>query len=74
MPSSQFRSQQPIVPLPNLPQPNFGQSGSGSRQRSGALTPGFSGTPPGHVQPGKLGPPDQFKSDPPVFQVSPPRR
>ncbi len=49
------------------------QSGAGSQQ-SGPLTPGFSGSPGGQVLPGKLGPPDQFKSEPPAWRYPAPQR
>jgi hypothetical protein len=57
-----------------IPQPNPGLSGAASQQQGGALTPGFSGNLPGQVWPGKLGPPDQFQSDPPAWQYPPPQR
>ncbi len=49
------------------------QSGAGS-QSGGPLTPGFSGPPGGHVRPGKLGPPDEFKSEPPAWRYPAPQR
>jgi hypothetical protein len=49
------------------------QSGAGSQQGR-PLAPGFSGPPQGQVRPGKLGPPDQFKSDPPAWQYRSPNR
>lgn len=49
------------------------QSGAGS-QSSGPLTPGFSGSPGGQVRPGKLGPPDEFKSEPPAWRYPAPQQ
>ena len=54
-------------------QPNNDQTRSGSPQ-SRPLTPGFSGPPLGQIKPGKLGPPDKFKTDPPVWQYRSPQR
>lgn len=67
-------SQQPAQP--SLPQSNHGGPGAARPQPgNGVLRPGFSGNPPlGRVVPGPLGPPDQFKSDPPAYQVTQPRR
>ena len=47
---------------------------SGSAQQNGPLTPGFSGTPRGQVTPGRLGPPDEFKSEPPAWRYPAPQR
>lgn len=55
-------------------QPGYGNRMTPSQQYNGPLAPGFSGTLPSMALPGRLGPPDQFKSDPPVFQVAPPQR
>jgi hypothetical protein len=60
-------------PQDQYSQPYNNQSGSGSPQGD-PLMPGFSGQPQGQVKPGKLGPPDQFKSDPPVWQYRSPQR
>lgn len=54
--------------------PNIRPPGNNSRRANGPLTPGFSGRPPGQVLPGRLGPPDSFKSDPPVWQYPQPQR
>lgn len=69
----------------SLPATSGAVSGGGSfagqgRASGGVMKPGFAGpsqsqnAPRGQVQPGKLGPPPGFESDPPVFQVSPPGR
>lgn len=54
--------------------PNVRPPGNNSQRPDGPLTPGFSGKPPGQVLPGRLGPPDSFKSDPPVWQYPQPQR
>ena len=68
-----FRQNQPSAPG-QFPQPNTGPPGTDAQQRGGALTPGFSGNLPGLVRPGKLGPPDEFKSDPPAWQYPAPQQ
>jgi hypothetical protein len=60
-------------PQDQYSQPYNNQNGTGSQQGR-PLTPGFSGPPQGQVKPGKLGPPDQFKSDPPAWQYRSPQR
>lgn len=62
-PSRQNQLSQPLNNQPN-----------GSAQQDGPLTPGFSGTPRGQVSPGKLGPPDEFKHEPPAWRYPPPQR
>ncbi|MDA0283093.1 MAG: hypothetical protein O3B86_07035 [Planctomycetota bacterium] len=57
-----------------IPIPHARQSGPGDQHQNGPLTPGFSGPPRGQVIPGRLGPPDEFKTDPPVFRRLPPGR
>lgn len=49
------------------------QPAAGSPQ-NGPLTPGYSGSPQRQIKPGKLGPPDEFKSDPPAWQYRAPER
>jgi len=60
-------------PQNQFPQQNDGQPGISNQRRNGVLTPGFSGTPPGQVLPGRLGPPDEFKFEPPAFRPQPPQ-
>lgn len=55
----------PSDPFPGIRSPD--------QRPAGPLTPGFSGNPPGQVLPGKLGPPDAFQSDPPVWQYPQPQ-
>lgn len=49
------------------------QPAAGSPQH-GPQTPGYSGSTQRQIKPGKLGPPDQFKSDPPAWQYRAPER
>lgn len=57
---------QQSLPLNNQPAAGFPQNGP--------LTPGYSGSTQRQIKPGKLGPPDQFKSDPPAWQYRAPER
>ncbi len=61
------------APQNQLSQPFNNQSNAGSPQND-PLTPGYSGSPQRQIRPGKLGPPDQFKSDPPAWQYRAPQR
>ena len=58
---------------PQNPSSFNNQSDAGSQQ-SGPLTPGFSGSPGGLVRPGKLGPPDEYKSEPPAWRYPAPQQ